>query len=307
MGGTDSRFGSGCRARTNLRGGLVEELAPERVESTVLSEGVEDLALALASLARLANRRRVVVRHGAARCAPPANLNLARRYKSCPARYFSSSPRINYTRARLLRHGFGALRQRPLGRVAPKRHARDVGGTLRVCPPRACRFAPRGRASSRSSLGDRARDVRAPSSDGTPDFRSPPPAFRTRPRLARGAQPEPLREYLRLVELSDGSWELQSATATFRRPDGEPLEVSLAATVHVGDASYYQGLQDECESSYDCVLFELITAEENLKPGPWPTPTDPPGDHPSFAAASASSSSPRTSATRRSCRSWRRT
>lgn len=73
VGGTDSRFGSGCRARTNLRGGLVEELAPERVESTVLSEGVEDLALALASLARLANRRRVVVRHGAARCAPPAN------------------------------------------------------------------------------------------------------------------------------------------------------------------------------------------------------------------------------------------
>ena len=156
----------------------------------------------------------------------------------------------------------------------------------RVASPRAA--APlRGR---RSAI---ARATSAPpSSDGTPDFRSPPPAFRTRPRLARGAQPEPLREYLRLVELSDGSWELQSATATFRRPDGEPLEVSLAATVHVGDASYYQGLQDECESSYDCVLFELITAEENLKPGPWPTPTDPPGDHPSFAAASASSSSP---------------
>ena len=130
-----------------------------------------------------------------------------------------------------------------------------------------------------------------PSSDGTPEFRSPPPAFRARPRLARGAQPEPLREYLRLVELSDGSWELQSATAAFRRPGGEPLEVSLAATVHVGDASYYQGLQDECESSYDCVLFELITAEENLKPGPWPTPRDPPGDRPSSPASSASSAS----------------
>ena len=130
-----------------------------------------------------------------------------------------------------------------------------------------------------------------PSSDGTPDFRSPPPAFRARPRLARGAQPEPLREYLRLVELSDGSWELQSATAAFRRPGGEPLEVSLAATVHVGDASYYQGLQDECESSYDCVLFELITAEENLKQGPWPTPRDPTGERPSSPASSSASSS----------------
>ena len=48
------------------------------------------------------------------------------------------------------------------------------------------------------------------------------------------------------------------------------MEVSLAATVHVGDAAYYQGLQDECESSYDCVLYELITAEENLAPGERP-------------------------------------
>ena len=154
----------------------------------------------------------------------------------------------------------------------------------RVASPRAV-APPRGR---RSAV---ARATSAPpSSDGTPEFRSPPPAFRARPRLARGAQPEPLREYLRLVELSDGSWELQSATAAFRRPGGEPLEVSLAATVHVGDASYYQGLQDECESSYDCVLFELITAEENLKPGPWPTPRDPPGDRPSSPASSSSSS-----------------
>ena len=155
----------------------------------------------------------------------------------------------------------------------------------RVVSPRAA-APPRGR---RSAI---ARATSAPpSSDGTPDFRSPPPAFRARPRLARGAQPEPLREYLRLVELSDGSWELQSATAAFRRPGGEPLEVSLAATVHVGDASYYQGLQDECESSYDCVLFELITAEENLKQGPWPTPRDPTGERPSSTASSSASSS----------------
>ncbi len=54
------------------------------------------------------------------------------------------------------------------------------------------------------------------------------------------------------------------------RAGAPPVEVSLAATVHVGDAAYYQGLQDECESSYDCVLYELITAEENLAPGERP-------------------------------------
>jgi hypothetical protein len=46
--------------------------------------------------------------------------------------------------------------------------------------------------------------------------------------------------------------------------------VALAATVHVGDPSYYRGLQEECESNYDVVLFELITAEENLRAGRTP-------------------------------------
>ena len=85
----------------------------------------------------------------------------------------------------------------------------------------------------------------------------------------------PLDEYLRLVELGDGAWELQSATAVFRRnarfdeTTGECVapaqEVALAATVHVGDPTYYQGLQEECDADYDAVLFELITGEENLR------------------------------------------
>lgn len=77
-------------------------------------------------------------------------------------------------------------------------------------------------------------------------------------------------EYLRLVELHDGAWELQSATCVFRQRGSDPgdvLEVTLAATVHVGDREYYAGLQDECETNYDVVLFELITGEENLTPG----------------------------------------
>ena len=104
-----------------------------------------------------------------------------------------------------------------------------------------------------------------------------------------------LDEYLRLVEEPDGSWELQSATAVFRgcvvRQPGETtggsssvdrpptteaatrggasdtVEVTLVSTVHVGEASYYAGLQEEAESSFDCVLFELITAEENTRRG----------------------------------------
>ena len=50
-------------------------------------------------------------------------------------------------------------------------------------------------------------------------------------------------------------------------------EVALAATVHVGDPTYYQGLQEECDADYDAVLFELITGEENLREGRAPEST----------------------------------
>ena len=103
------------------------------------------------------------------------------------------------------------------------------------------------------------------------------------PRLARASRPAPIKEYLRLVELGDGAWELQSATAVFRRnarfdpTTGECVapaqEVALAATVHVGDPTYYQGLQEECDADYDAVLFELITGEENLREGRAPEST----------------------------------
>ena len=113
-----------------------------------------------------------------------------------------------------------------------------------------------------------------------------PPAFTAAnaPRLARASRPAPIKEYLRLVELGDGAWELQSATAVFRRrprvdpASGQTLvpaqEVALAATVHVGDPAYYEGLQEECDADYDAVLFELITGEENLRQAPAPG-TDP--------------------------------
>ena len=109
---------------------------------------------------------------------------------------------------------------------------------------------------------------------------APAPAFAAPPRLARAARPEPPKEYLRLVELADGGWELQSATATFRAPrgddddDDDAVEISLTSTVHVGEPSYYAALQEECDARYDAVLFELITSEENLRPGRAPPPRD---------------------------------
>jgi len=48
--------------------------------------------------------------------------------------------------------------------------------------------------------------------------------------------------YLRLVEKTDGYWELQSATAVLR-DDIDGRELTLIATVHVGEAAYYTGIQ----------------------------------------------------------------
>ena len=97
----------------------------------------------------------------------------------------------------------------------------------------------------------------------------------------RASRPAPIRSTS--ASWSSATWELQSATAVFRRnarfdpTTGECVapaqEVALAATVHVGDPTYYQGLQEECDADYDAVLFELITGEENLREGRAPEST----------------------------------
>lgn len=148
-----------------------------------------------------------------------------------------------------------------------------------MCPSRLPR-APRRVCPARARRDLTSRAVSTDfSTDETASSRA------TARRVTRGApsarDAPPLDEYLRLVELADGSWELQSATAVFRRRGtrpGDAREVTLAATVHVGDAEYYRGLQDECESNYDVVLFELITGQKNLVPGEPPKLPDRPED-----------------------------
>ena len=146
-----------------------------------------------------------------------------------------------------------------------------------MCPSRLPR-APRRVCPARARRDLRPRAVSTePSTDETVPSATSRRVMRGAPRKAAPS----LDEYLRLVELADGAWELQSATAVFRRRGagpGDAREVTLAATVHVGDAEYYAGLQDECESNYDVVLFELITGEQNLVPGEPPSLPDRPED-----------------------------
>ena len=164
----------------------------------------------------------------------------------------------------------------------------DAGSAASTCPSRLPR-APRRVCPARARRDLTSRAVSTDfSTDETASSRANPRSVvpgATPRRVTRGAPPArdapPLDEYLRLVELADGSWELQSATAVFRRRGtrpGDAREVTLAATVHVGDAEYYRGLQDECESNYDVVLFELITGQKNLVPGEPPVLPDRPED-----------------------------
>ena len=149
----------------------------------------------------------------------------------------------------------------------------DAGSAASTCPSRLPR-APRRVSHARARRDRRPRAV-STDSPSTDEERT----ASARPRRRPGRVP--LDEYLRLVELADGAWELQSATAVFRRrgaTPGDVREVTLAATVHVADAEYYAGLQDECESQYDVVLFELITGERNLVPGEPPALPDRPED-----------------------------
>ena len=149
----------------------------------------------------------------------------------------------------------------------------DAGSAASTCPSRLPR-APR-RVSHARAWRDRRPRAVSTDSPSTDEERT----ASARPRRRPGRVP--LDEYLRLVELADGAWELQSATAVFRRrgaTPGDVREVTLAATVHVADAEYYAGLQDECESQYDVVLFELITGERNLVPGEPPALPDRPED-----------------------------
>ena len=107
----------------------------------------------------------------------------------------------------------------------------DAGSAASTCPSRLPR-APRRVSHARARRDRRPRAV-STDSPSTDEERTASARPRRRPGIV------PLDEYLRLVELADGAWELQSATAVFRRrgaTPGDVREVTLAATVHVADA-----------------------------------------------------------------------
>jgi hypothetical protein len=71
-------------------------------------------------------------------------------------------------------------------------------------------------------------------------------------------------DFIRFVELGPGEGRLETAAVTYTKGD---VEVDLIAAVHVGDAAYYDRL-DERFKGYDAVLYEMIKAsDQEVKPG----------------------------------------
>lgn len=96
---------------------------------------------------------------------------------------------------------------------------------------------------------------------------APPPA---------GKAPEKtVPEYVRMAE--DGkSIRLEVAVTTFTLPDGRTVD--LFGVVHLGDASYYQDINQRL-AAYDAVLFELVGSPEGLQ-NPAPPEAPPPPARP---------------------------
>ena len=65
-------------------------------------------------------------------------------------------------------------------------------------------------------------------------------------------------DYIRFVPLGDDGGRLETAVATFERPDG--VRVSLVAAVHVADRSYYEALNRSFEK-LDALLYEMVKPE----------------------------------------------
>ena len=71
-------------------------------------------------------------------------------------------------------------------------------------------------------------------------------------------------EFMRLVDEGAAGGKLETADVTFKRADG--TSVTLVSAVHIGEKSYYVGL-NESFKKYDAVLFEMVKPKEGLLPG----------------------------------------
>lgn len=77
------------------------------------------------------------------------------------------------------------------------------------------------------------------------------------------AEEEVKAGYVRFVEDEDGAARLETSVVTLANEEG--VRVDLIGAVHVGDAAYYEGLNERFKG-YDKVLYELVGRPEPGKP-----------------------------------------
>lgn len=79
------------------------------------------------------------------------------------------------------------------------------------------------------------------------------------------AAPVAQQSFLRFVDNGRAGGKLETAVARYRNKDG--VTVDLVAAVHIGEKSYYQGLDDSF-AGYDAVLYELVKPKDVEAPRP---------------------------------------
>lgn len=91
---------------------------------------------------------------------------------------------------------------------------------------------------------------------------------------AKKAEPE---KYVRFVEDGHSGGRLETAAVTFRNAAGQT--VKLVAAVHIGETSYFQGLNKGFEKD-DAVLYELVKEKDAVLPKPGEAREQKPGENP---------------------------
>jgi hypothetical protein len=71
--------------------------------------------------------------------------------------------------------------------------------------------------------------------------------------------------FMRFVDDGHGGGSLQTADVAFRDPGG--VVVHLIGAVHIGEKSYYDGLNNDFKG-YDAVLYELVKSKDAAPPAP---------------------------------------
>jgi hypothetical protein len=125
--------------------------------------------------------------------------------------------------------------------------------------------APAAAQQQQQQHHEQAGDRPQPGSEPHPQAK---PAIRptTRPTARQAeADEETTDDFIRFVEDDAGGGRLESAIVTYRNANG--VMVHLVAALHVGEASYYDGLSKTFKT-YDALLYELIKPRGMAAPQP---------------------------------------